>query len=283
MIGARSPIAPKQPTVIAFGTVKGRTPRTLTASLLADAVRRRGVRVLVIEGSLSSTGLGTAFGVPPGAPSYLQARAQAPAAWASPEVLRSLVVQSAATGADLLLAREAGTQSSADLTLNDWALLMSGVRALTEYDLVLVDMGLDTPHLPYLLMNVRAGDWLLLTVAPDDKERARATAALKWLGFADGDQPQPPLLASLERHEDDTREIERLERNLQQAFPRVLRLGMIPRAPRQVLADAQGGYASPLTLAPTSALATALHALAGRLCELTRIGSAAPPAGPAQR
>ena len=63
----------------------------------------------------------------------------------------------------------------------------------------------------------------------------------------------------------------------------VLRVGTIPRAPRQVLADAQGGYASPLTLAPTSALATALHALAGRLCELTGIGSAAPPAGPAQR
>ena len=126
MIDALSPLAPTQPTVIAFGTVNGCTPRTLSASLLADAVRRCGVRVLVSEGGLSSTGLGTAFGVPPGVPSYLQARAQAPATWASPEVLRSLLVPSAATGADPLLARAAGTQRSADLMLNDWARLQLG-------------------------------------------------------------------------------------------------------------------------------------------------------------
>jgi MinD-like ATPase involved in chromosome partitioning or flagellar assembly len=275
------PIPPKRPAVIAFGAVNGRTPRTLTASLLAEAIARRGMRVLVVEGDLPNMGFGTSFGVAPGTPSYLRARQQAPTAWASPESLRSLVVPSAMTGADLLLASDGGAQSSAGLTLNDWALLMNAVRTLLEYDLVIVDMGTDTPRLPYLLMNVRAGDWLLLTLAPDDKERTRATAALKWLGFADrGDQPQPPLLAYLERHEDDRREIERLERNIRQEFPRALSVGTIPRAPRQLLADAQGGPASPLTLAPTSPLSTALQALAARLSEVTGIGSAG-PAGPA--
>ena len=118
-------------------------------------------------------------------------------------------------------------------------------------------------------MNTHAGDWLLLALAPDDKERVRATTALTWLGFAcGGDQSRPPLLAYLERHEDDLREIERLQRNIRQEFPRALHLGTIPRAPRQLSADTQGKYASPFTLAPKSPLATALHALAARLCEL---------------
>ena len=254
------------PAVIAFSAIKGRTPRTLTATLLAEACARRA-RTLLIEGD-PSAGLGAALDVPPGAPSYLQAGALAPAARAR-DTLRSLVVLQARPGVDVLLARTPAASNSADVTLNEWAALMQSARGLAEYDLVIVEMGSEVQRQPYLLMNVHAGDRLLLALAPDEKEVNRAIAALTWLGFAAGDQPSP-LIAYLERHEDDHRDVERQQRIIRLRFPRALDAGTIPRAPRRV-DDGRGHDASLRSLVPTSALATALHALAARLCDVIGI------------
>ena len=103
-LGVRKRAAVQQ-TVIAVAGAKGGIGKTVVVSSLAEGFKRRGLRVLVVDGDLSNSGIVPTFRIPSGFPTYLHIQEDGPNAW-TPENVRRYIYKHAASGIDFLLGSE---------------------------------------------------------------------------------------------------------------------------------------------------------------------------------
>lgn len=272
-LGRRARPSREQVTIAVAGA-KGGIGKSLVVALLAEGMRRRGLRVLVVDGDLSNSGLVPTFRIPSGFPSYLHIAGDAArgaadqAAWA-PHNIRRYIYHHEASGIDFLLGSEETTDAR-DLQRSEWLALMQGVRGLSEYDVVLLDTGPEIKKRPYAILCARDGGWVVLPTPPGRKERAGAGNMLRALqsAVADRDLTDRCFLLFMDPERGVTATVDQVAPLFARHFPRALTLGRLPRAPRQVsIADEEGDrYLSPLDVAPHSRLSRGAHQLVDRLC-----------------
>jgi MinD-like ATPase involved in chromosome partitioning or flagellar assembly len=260
-------------TLLAVAGAKGGIGKTLVVALWAEALHRRGLRVLVVDGDLSNSGLLPAFRVPRVFPSYLQARADGGSDWATPASLRRYVYHHERSGLNFLLGSEETGNSTADLTLRDWDALMRGIRALDEYDVVLLDTGPELKRRPYAVLAARMGGFVMFPVPPGRKERVGAGNGLATFANDDGvDLSDRCLLLFMEPEAASAVSVQQVMPRMTQLFPKAQVLGVLPRAKEVSEADEYpDAYLSPLDLAPYGRFSRAVHQLVEKTCQLTGI------------
>jgi cellulose biosynthesis protein BcsQ len=279
-LGARPRAAATQ-TVIAVAGAKGGIGKSLVVALLAEGMRRRGLRVLVVDGDLSNSGVVPTFRIPSGFPSYLQIAGDAAArgddgAW-SPQNVRRYIYHHRSSTIDFLLGSEETTDPR-DLQRPEWLALMHAVRGLSEYDVVLLDTGPEIKKRPYAILAAMHGGWVVLPTPPGRKERTGVGNMLRVMQsvVADRDLTERCLLLFMEPEQGVTVTIDQIAPLFARHFPQARALGRLPRAPRQVsAADEEGDrYLSPLDIAPFSRFSRTAHTLVDTLCR--EVGLAPP-------
>jgi MinD-like ATPase involved in chromosome partitioning or flagellar assembly len=270
-LGARSRAGKAQVTIAVAGA-KGGIGKSLVVALLAEGMRRRGLRVLVVDGDLSNSGLVPTFRIPSGFPSYLHIPGDAAhsdtAAW-TPQNLRRYVYHHEPSTIDFLLGSEETTDAR-DMQRPEWMALMQAVRGLGEYDVVLLDTGPEIKKRPYGILAARDGGWLVLPTPPGRKERTGAGNMLRALQSAvpGRDLTERCFLLFMDPERGATATVEQVQPLFARHFPHTRTLGRLPRCPQQVsAADEQGErYVSPFDIAPHGRLARSAHQLVDRLC-----------------
>ncbi|MEN9935033.1 MAG: hypothetical protein RLZZ387_1612 [Chloroflexota bacterium] len=271
-LGARARPAGRQ-ALIAVAGAKGGIGKSLVVALLAEALRRRGLRVLVVDGDLSNSGIVPTFRIPSGFPSYLHvagdaARSGDHAAWTTQNV-RDYVYHHAPSGIDFLLGSEETTDAR-DLQRPEWLSLVQAVRGMLEYDVVLIDTGPEIKKRPYALLAARDGGWVVLPTPPGRKERSGAGNMLRALQTTvpDRDLSARCLLLFMDPEHGAAASVGQIEPLFARHFPLTRAIGRLPRASWQVSrADEEGErYLSPLDVSPHSPLSRATHQAADRLC-----------------
>jgi MinD-like ATPase involved in chromosome partitioning or flagellar assembly len=257
-----------QQTVIAVAGAKGGIGKTVVVSSLAEGFKRRGLRVLVVDGDLSNSGIVPSFRIPSGFPSYLHIEADGPNAWA-PENVRRYIYKHPATGIDFLLGSEQ-TVDPADMQRQQWMALMQAVRAIEGYDVVLVDTGPEIKKRPYALLVARDGGYVVLPSPPGRKEREGTGKALVVFeqAVAGRDLTDHCLLLFMEPEKGVTVTIPAIAPLFAQRFPRVRTIGTLPRDPHllSVADENQDRYVCPLDLKPYSKFSIGLHQVVENLC-----------------
>ena len=274
-LGVRKLAAAGQVT-IAIAGAKGGIGKTLAVALLAEGLQRRGLKVLVVDGDLSNSGLVPTFRIPGGFPSYLYLKQDGISAF-SPANVRRHIYRHAASGIDFLLGSEE-TANPLDLTLGEWQALMQAVRALDGYDVALLDTGPEIKKRPYAIDAARSGGYVVLPTPPGRKERAGVGTALRVFEQHAPDLTDRCFLLYMAPEHGATVGVERVAPLFAQTWPRTRAIGVLPRAPRQVsLADEEGDrYLSPLDVAPHSAFTRAVHHMVQSLCDQTGLTPAQP-------
>jgi hypothetical protein len=138
-LGVQKLAAAGQITVAVAGA-KGGIGKTLVVAMLAEGLKRRGLKVLVVDGDLSNSGIVPTFRIPPGFPSYLYLKNDGLGAF-TPSNLRRHIYTHEASGIHFLLGSEE-TANPLDLNLGEWQAMMQAVRQLESYDIVLIDTAL---------------------------------------------------------------------------------------------------------------------------------------------
>jgi cellulose biosynthesis protein BcsQ len=259
--------------MIAIAGAKGGIGKSLVVALLAEGMRRRGLRVMVVDGDLSNSGLVPTFRIPSGFPSYLHILGDAAAAGAAgpwtPSNIRRYIYRHEPSGVDFLLGSEE-TNDARDLQRPEWNALMQAVNGLSEYDVVLLDTGPEIKKRPYAILCALGGGWVVLPTPPGRKERAGAGNMLRALQGAvhDRDLTDRCLLLFMDPEQGVQVTVDQVAPLFARHFPSVRSLGRLPRAPRQVsIADEEGDrYISPLDVAPHSRLSRGAHMLVDKLC-----------------
>jgi cellulose biosynthesis protein BcsQ len=270
-LGARSRAGKAQVTIAVAGA-KGGIGKSLVVALLAEGMRRRGLRVLVVDGDLSNSGLVPTFRIPSGFPSYLHIPGDAAhsgtAAW-TPENLRRYIYHHEPSTIDFLLGSEETTDAR-DMQRPEWMALMQAVRGLGEYDVVLLDTGPEIKKRPYAILAARDGGWIVLPTPPGRKERTGAGNMLRALQAAvpGRDLTERCFLLFMDPERGAAATVKQVQPLFARHFPHTRPLGRLPRCPQQVsAADEQGDrYISPFDLAPHGRLACSAHQLVNQLC-----------------
>jgi cellulose biosynthesis protein BcsQ len=264
-LGAKRRAAAQGQVTIAVAGAKGGIGKSLVVAMIAEGCTRRGLRVLVVDGDLSNSGIVPTFRIPSGFPSFLYLKHEGLSAF-TPENVRRHIYQHA-SGIHFLLGSEE-TANPADLQLPEWQALMQAVRALEGYDLVLIDTGPEMKKRPYALDCARNGGWVILPAPPGRKERTGVGNALANFAQHVPDLTDRCLLLYMEPEKGVTVKVPQIAPLFAQQFPRARVLGVMPRAPHQVsLADEEGDrYLSPLDVAPHSKLSRGVYQLVEQLC-----------------
>src|SRR5262245_8979768 len=267
-LGVRKMAAAGQVT-IAIAGAKGGIGKTLVVAMLAEGLKRRGLKVLVVDGDLSNSGIVPTFRIPSGFPSYLYLKQGGLGAFTAANVRRH-IYKHAASGMDFLLGSEE-TANPIDLTLGEWQTMMQAVRALDGYDVVLIDTGPEIKKRPYAIDAARSGGYVVLPTPPGRKERAGVGNALRVFEQHTPDLTDRCLLLYMEPEKGVTVAVDRVAPLFAQTWPRAKGIGVLPRAPRQVsMADEEGDrYLSPLDVAPHSTFTRAVHHMVQSLCDQT--------------
>jgi cellulose biosynthesis protein BcsQ len=274
-LGVRKMAAAGQVT-IAIAGAKGGIGKTLVVAMLAEGLKRRGLKVLVVDGDLSNSGIVPTFRIPSGFPSYLYLKQDGLGAFTPANVRRHIYIH-AASGIHFLLGSEE-TANPMDLTLGEWQAMMQAVRALDGYDVVLIDTGPEIKKRPYAIDAARSGGFVVLPTPPGRKERAGVGNALRVFEQHTPDLTDRCLLLYMEPEKGVTVAIDKVAPLFTQTWPRAKAIGMLPRAPRQVsMADEEGDrYLSPLDVAPHSAFTRAVYHVVQALCDQTGLRPALP-------
>jgi len=267
-LGVRKMAAAGQIT-IAIAGAKGGIGKTLVVAMLAEALKRRGLQVLVVDGDLSNSGIVPTFRIPSGFPSYLYLKNDGLGAF-TPANVRRHIFRHQASGIDFLLGSEE-TANPLDLNLGEWQAMMQAVRALDGYDVVLVDTGPEIKKRPYAIDAARSGGYVVLPTPPGRKERAGVGNALRVFENHTPDLTDRCFLLYMEPEKGVTVAVDRVAPLFAHTWPRARTIGLLPRAPRQVsMADEEGDqYLSPLDIAPHSTFTRSVHQIVQRLCDQT--------------
>jgi cellulose biosynthesis protein BcsQ len=274
-LGVRKLAAAGQVT-IAIAGAKGGIGKTLVVAMLAEGLKRRGLKVLVVDGDLSNSGIVPTFRIPSGFPSYLYLKQDGLGAF-TPANVRRHIYKHEASGIHFLLGSEE-TANPMDLNLGEWQTMMQAVRALDGYDVVLIDTGPEIKKRPYAIDAARTGGYVVLPTPPGRKERAGVGNALRVFEQHTPDLTDRCLLLYMEPEKGVTVAIDKVAPLFAQTWPRARAIGVLPRAPRQVsMADEEGDrYLSPLDVAPHSKFTRAVHHIVQSLCDQTGLKPAQP-------
>jgi cellulose biosynthesis protein BcsQ len=264
-LGVRKRAAAHGQVTVAVAGAKGGIGKSLVVALIAEGCVRRGLRVLVVDGDLSNSGIVPTFRIPSGFPSFLYLKAQGLSAFTPENVRRHIYAHP--SGIDFLLGSEE-TANPIDLQLPEWQALMQAVRSMEGYDLILIDTGPEMKKRPYALDCARSGGFVILPAPPGRKERTGVGNAINNFAQHVPDLTDHCLLLFMEPERGVTVPVKAVAPLFAQQFPRTRQLGILPRAPRQVsLADEEGDrYLSPLDVAPHSKLSCAVHEIVEAFC-----------------
>lgn len=260
--------------VVAVGAAKGGIGKTFATCVLAEGLRRRGLRVLVWDSDISNPGLVPAFRIPSSAPSYLHLIQRGPAHW-GPGGIAPFIFQpdhTRATGdgwgaIDFLIGSHAVARAENDVRLPDWQGFYQGVTALEGYDLVLVDTPPDYLRRPYATHVLQAGGAVVLPCPPGARERMGVGHLLEHLRDHAPDGLERCALLFMEPERGVVASVGDVAALFARRYPQVVTLGSLPRAPRLASqADEHDGYVSMLDLGPHSAFAAAVHRVGEALC-----------------
>ena len=267
-LGVRKLAAAGQVT-IAIAGAKGGIGKTLVVAMMAEGLKRRGLKVLVVDGDLSNSGIVPTFRIPSGFPSYLYLKQDGLGAF-TPANVRRHIFKHEASGIHFLLGSEE-TANPMDFTLGEWQAMMQAVRALDGYDVVLIDTGPEIKKRPYAIDTARTGGFVVLPTPPGRKERAGVGNALRVFEQHTPDLTDHCFLLYMEPEKGVTVAVDRVAPLFAQTWPQSRTIGILPRAPRQVsMADEEGDrYLSPLDVAPHSKFTRAVHHVVQSLCDQT--------------
>lgn len=265
-LGLRKRASAHGQTLFAVVGAKGGIGKTLLVALLAETLHRRGLRVLVVDGDLSNSGIIPTFRIPSGFPSYLMARADGPGAW-TPENIRRYIYRHPRSGLNFLLGAEE-TADAQDLVLPEWQAMMQAVRGLDEFDVVLLDTGPEIKKRPYGLLAAHDGGFVVLPVPPGRKERTGAGNALRVFQTDGHDFTDKCLLVFMDPEKGAAVTTDAVMPRFAQLFPKARIVGRLPRAPKQVSAadEESDAYISPLDVAPHSTFSRATHQITEAIC-----------------
>lgn len=254
---------------LAVSGAKGGIGKTLLGAGLAEAWHRRGLRVLVVDGDISNSGLVPTFRIPSGFPTYLHIRSDGVSAW-TPENLRRYIYRHERSGLSFLLGSEE-TADQQDITWHEWQALMQAVGGLDEYDVVLVDTGPEIKRRPYALDVLQGGGYAIFPVHPGRKERTGAGNALQFVGAHGTELLDRCVLVFMEPERGVAVTVDQVAPRFTQLFPQTRLAGRLPREPFLVSrADEEGDtYISPLDLQPYGKFALATHTIADSIAQLT--------------
>jgi cellulose biosynthesis protein BcsQ len=244
---------------------KGGIGKSLLVALLAEGLRRRGARVLVVDGDMTNSGLIPEFRIPGAAfRSYLSLRRMSGGGTGFvPERIADVVYEHD-SGIHFLLAAD-DVQIASDISLPEWQMFYQAVQRLHEvgrsYDVVLIDTGPDMKRRPYALHVARSGGWVVLPAPPGRKERQGVGMALQFLSAHEPDLTDRALVIMMDPERGAVVKAEQVAPLIQQSFPRVRIIGRLPRAARLVSATNEYAdhYVSPLDVDPGSSFARAVH------------------------
>jgi cellulose biosynthesis protein BcsQ len=267
-LGVRKLAAAGQVT-IAIAGAKGGIGKTLVVAMLAEGLKRRALKVLVVDGDLSNSGIVPTFRIPSGFPSYLYLKQDGLGAF-TPANVRRHIFKHEASGIHFLLGSEE-TANPMDFTLGEWQAMMQAVRAIDGYDVVLIDTGPEIKKRPYAIDTARTGGFVVLPTPPGRKERAGVGNALRVFEQHTPDLTDRCFLLYMEPEKGVTVAVNRVAPLFAQTWPQSRTIGILPRAPRQVsMADEEGDrYLSPLDVAPHSKFTRAVHHVVQSLCDQT--------------
>ncbi|MGQ9925613.1 MAG: nucleotide-binding protein [Chloroflexaceae bacterium] len=273
-------VTPPRLAMVAIGAAKGGIGKTFATCVLAEGLRRRGLRVLVWDSDISNPGLVPAFRIPSSAPSYLHLIQRGPAHW-GPDGIRRFIYQpehtrGSATGwgaIDFLIGSHAVARAENDVRLPDWQGFYEGVTHLEGYDLVLIDTPPDYLRRPYATHVLQRGGAVVLPAPPGARERMGVGHLLDHLREHAPERLEQCMLLFMEPERGVTATVKEVAALFARRYPQVNSLGALPRAPRLAsLADEHDGYISILDIGPHGPFAAAVHQVVDSLCK--RLGLA---------
>lgn len=273
-LGLRRGASARSMPVIAVGAAKGGIGKTFATCVLAEALRRRGLSVLVWDSDISNPGLVPAFRIPSSAPSYLHLIQRGPAHW-NPTAIQPFIyapdhTRGSAAGwgpIDFLIGSHAVARAENDVRLPDWQGFYQGAVALEGYDVLIIDTPPDYLRRPYATHVLQAGGTVILPAPPGARERMGVGHMLDHFRDHAPDRLEHCALLFMEPERGVTVSVADVAGLLARRYPQVAALGALPRAPRLAsLADEHDGYVAMLDLGPHSAFAQAAHRVADALC-----------------
>jgi MinD-like ATPase involved in chromosome partitioning or flagellar assembly len=270
-LGLRPRLRKQGQALIAVASAKGGIGKTQVVLSLAEGLRLRGLRVLVVDGDLANSGIVPTCRIASGFKSYLQLRDDSATSW-SPETVRASITKHESSGLDLLLGCE-DTALSSDITIRDWHALMRAVQRMDEYDVVLVDTGPDIVKRPYAVVVAAMGGYVLLPVSPGRKERCGAGNTLQVLQQTNGtDLTAQALLVYMEPERGVCVDIDAIAPLFAHNFPLAKVVGRLVRDPSLMSrADEATHYVSPIQLNPYSTFALAVYDLVENVCHVVGV------------
>ncbi len=274
-LGATRRLAARQVTIAVAGA-KGGIGKSLVVASLAEGMRRRGLRVLVVDGDLSNSGLVPEFRIPAGFGSFLTLRQEGRGhSQFTPANVARLIWRHAPSGIDFLLGADEAALA-ADFTLPDWRALMQAVGSLGEvlehdYDVVLIDTGPDMKKRPYALEAARNGGWVVLPAPPGRKERAGVGIALQQFAAHQPDLTDRCMLILMEPERGVTIGLRQVAPLFAEHWPKARVIGTLPRDPHLVsLANEEADrYVSPLDAGRFRPFSLAVHTIVEEMCRIT--------------
>ncbi|MFQ3630798.1 AAA family ATPase [Roseiflexus sp.] len=273
-LGATRRLAARQVTIAVAGA-KGGIGKSLVVASLAEGMRRRGLRVLVVDGDLSNSGLVPEFRIPAGFGSFLTLRQEGRGhSRFTPANVARLIWRHAPSGIDFLLGADESALA-ADFTLPDWRALMQAVGSLGEvlehdYDVVLIDTGPDMKKRPYALEAARNGGWVVLPAPPGRKERAGVGIALQQFAVHQPDLTDRCMLILMEPERGVTVGLRQVAPLFTEHWPKARVIGVLPRDPHLVsLANEEADrYVSPLDVGRFRPFSLAVHSIVEEMCHI---------------
>jgi cellulose biosynthesis protein BcsQ len=270
--------------MVAVGAAKGGIGKTFATCVLAEGLRRRGLRILVWDGDISNPGLVPAFRIPSSAPSYLHLIQRGPAHWNAGGI-KPFIFQPEQTrpntsgwGAiDFLIGSHTVARAENDVRLPDWQGFYQGVSTLDGYDLVLIDTPPDYLRRPYATHALQCGGTVVLPCPPGARERMGVGHMLDHFRDHAPDKLDHCTLLFMEPERGVTVNVADVRALFERRYPQVAALGTLPRDPRLASrADEHDGYIAMLDIGPHSAFAVAAHRVVDALCARLGLSPALP-------
>jgi hypothetical protein len=273
-LGLRAGADVRPSAVVAVGAAKGGIGKTFATCVLAEGLRRRGLRVLVWDSDISNPGLVPAFRIPSSAPSYLHLIQRGPSAW-TPAGVRPFIFQPEHTRAtaggwgpiDFLIGSHAVARAENDVRLPDWQGFYAAVVVAEGYDVVVVDTPPDYLRRPYATHVLQSGGSVVLPAPPGARERMGVGHMLEHFRDHVPERLEHCALLFMEPERGVIATVPEVAALFARRYPQVGGIGALPRAPRLAsLADEHDGYISMLDIGPHSQFAAAAHAVTDTLC-----------------